>query len=498
MAGRPIDPTEYAPTKADIRFVSNDSSLQDIGQRTFFPLISTIPNLGSGFPHSEPAGTTAHINAGFTNYAFSESRQESYPNFESRFPYSEPVGTTAQINAGFTDCTFPESLQESHPNFDSRFSYSESNETTLQINAGFTNYTFSESRQEPHPNLDSNSEPVGTTGQLNAWLTNYTFPPDPYLDFNDTSLGEKINLEPSSNSPTIPSHPIYEPVYPNYPPPSSKESQNSWEAPRRTLKYPSGRFNKRLQNIQKFDPTKFYDRLPEAPQSWKRGLYTFQYNTFGELTTKLSQEKMKTFLTEHPLGEKLTLWVQTVPVDSYNRYPSVWSNKCRFARCPDRNNSIRPGFFRVAIDEHHYSDIRVNPYHCAGFVHLFCLEKFLDFPDLCKRINVQPDNRRLPEPMNKMALTRNYVQLLEIANAFIKSSERGKSGDYKETLGYKLTEMILKIEPPSRTLARLKRGGNNLSHHRGDLEVFEDSKGEKKYCRHPLISRDSRQTGEDN
>jgi hypothetical protein len=105
----------------------------------------------------------------------------------------------------------------------------------------------------------------------------------------------------------------------------------------------------------------------------------------------------------------------------------------------------------------------------------------LDFPSLCKEINVQPDNRLLAEPKNKMAITRDYDELFEVAHDFINSSEKRPQGywEYKSTLSSLLTEKHLELEPGSRARKREKVGGNHLGHHRGDLEEFVRGEAKK-------------------
>jgi hypothetical protein len=285
------------------------------------------------------------------------------------------------------------------------------------------------------------------------------------------------------------------PTYPSDPPkPTKREKGKLEEIPRRTQANPrtKGR-NKRHENILKFDATELYEPLPEIPGSWSTPNSEFQYNKFGELNTRLrlTQEQMLDFLYLHPLhsldgdydprNSALTLWIQSVPADSNRRYPSLGSDKCRFASCLAKHNTIHKGFFRVAIDEHSRSSIKVDPFHCAGFVHLYCLEKFLNFPSLCKKLNIRPDNRLLIEPRNKMALTRDYNELYGIAENFIKNSEDQTTWDYTKTLSYELTMKYIELEPDSRSRKRKKTGGNHLNSHLGDLEVFVEGE-RKKYA----------------
>ena len=431
--------------------------------------------------------------------------------YELYFP--EFVGTTA----------LPNSDSEFH---DSGFCKPECHDLepvamAAQINAGFPHYTPLEHIQQPHPSLNIGL-PIASsaTGPPTNWSYGYKASPAPgqynigqspsrghFIPFSMTSsellsfpvipqyditsLGKETRFVSCSNSAEMPSSSKSGPAYPNNPPQPGRRSQNIAEQPRRLQTNPRTRgLNKRSQNIQNLDPSEFYDSLPAPPPSWTseekedEDKFTFEYNGYGELSARfrLSKRQMKAFLYQHPLHKEkgeleprkgaLTLWVQTVPADSNTRYSAFGSDKCRFAECPVRNNTIHKGFYRVAIDENHHSGIKVNPYYCAGFVHLYCLEKFLNFQDLCKHVNVQPDNRLLAEPKNKMALTRDHDELFEVAKDFIENSEHAPDWDFKRTLSHLLTEKHLLLEPRSRARKRLNLGGNHLSRHRGDLEAF--------------------------
>jgi hypothetical protein len=315
---------------------------------------------------------------------------------------------------------------------------------------------------------------------------------------------EEVKLQPDSPcgiDSKAPSISEGELVYPSNPPeePTKKGAQ---ESPQRAQTNPkTKRRNRRHENITAFDPTTLYEPLLETPATWSSPHNEFQYNKFGELNTqlKLTQDQMLEFLYLHPLHNldgdynqqngALTLWIQTVPADSIRRYPSMGSDKCRFAECPAKNNTIHKGFFRVAIDEHNRSGIKVDPFHCAGFVHLYCLEKFINFPLLCKDLNVRPDNRLLVEPKNKMAITRDHNELYKIAEDFIKNSQNQPTWDYTNTLSYKLVMAHLELEPDSRSRKRKITGGNHLDSHRGDVEVFAEAE-RKKYASRKRCKKD--------
>jgi hypothetical protein len=253
---------------------------------------------------------------------------------------------------------------------------------------------------------------------------------------------------------------------------------------------------KRRDNIESMDPSKFYRRLSQAPNSWKAHKddnITFRYNEYGNLCTddKYSRENILDYLYYHPLNchddneydpknGGLTLWIQTVPADAAKRYPDKNSDKCRFANCPIQGGSIRKGFFRVAFDEQTRPGRLTDPYHCAGFVHLFCLEKFCNFPEICRNFNVQPDQRQFNEGKNKMAITRDHQEMAAVVRNFMQSSEKPESWDYEQTLNFQLTSKHLELQPKTRQNKRIERGGNHIELHKGDLEKFVEGESLKK------------------
>jgi hypothetical protein len=316
--------------------------------------------------------------------------------------------------------------------------------------------------------------------------------PDPPVEF--------ANPAPTWNSPPpgIEQPPVVQERFPQAPslsihtPPDNQHLSADKKvppAPGREKKRSKVALNKRQANIESIDPSKYYHRLSEAPRSWKprndNSTLTFQYDEYGELSVndKFSPDQIGQYLYDHPLNydqndvydyknSRLTLWIQVTPADSGRRYPCASSSKCRFADCPIPNNSIRKGFFRVAFDEHTVSGRQIDPYHCAGFVHLFCLEKFCDFPNICQNLTVLPDQRNLPEGKNKMAVTRDHEEMVEVVRTFMQSSQKPTSWDYEQTLCFRLTSKHLELEPKVRKTTRYTRGGNHIALHKGDLDKF--------------------------
>lgn len=238
--------------------------------------------------------------------------------------------------------------------------------------------------------------------------------------------------------------------------------------------------NKRSANIANFKPEEHYEPLPQTTQSWgtinrDTRRPTFEYNARGELTPNLQFSKsiLEEYLGHH-FAWPLTLWVQICPADSGNRYSHQETSKCRFKDCPIKNNTILKGDYRVTFDEHASKPLRLDPFHNAGYVHLYCLEKQFDFPHLCKAFNVRPDIRVFPaEAANKMAITRDYPEMAQVVHDFIANSQtwKGQKWDYSKTLCYALTVESMKREPATRQVMREKRGGNSVDKHFNNLDI---------------------------
>ncbi|KAE8451208.1 hypothetical protein EG329_004372 [Mollisiaceae sp. DMI_Dod_QoI] len=300
----------------------------------------------------------------------------------------------------------------------------------------------------------------------------------------DMLMQEDLQAYLSSLAPTTPT-----------PTPAPMEQDDEFEAKKHG--------NKRPLNIQNFDPSKFYEPLPSKPNAWgtinpKTDEPLFQYTAFGDLNPLLTYtaSQFSEYIASHPLNRistttkqsGLTLWIQTVPADSGRRYPNRASEKCRFAECPDSHRTIRKGDFRVAFDEQFSQSKTTDPFHNAGYVHLFCLEKYLDFPQLCKDFNVRPDIRILREGKNKMAITRDHPSMENIVRKFIVKSEPwNKFGTglrptdyYAHTLNYLLTKEHLDRQPKHLQRIREKRGGNSIDLHMNNLDEYVDNQRARK------------------
>ena len=257
-----------------------------------------------------------------------------------------------------------------------------------------------------------------------------------------------------------------------------------------------------------------YIPLPKAPQPWG----CFRYTTAGELDPRqvYTTQEIHSFLFANPLHHgrdprtsDLQLFIHRCPAASNHRYPSILSHRCRFSDCclP----TINQGQYAVAFDERSASHGNLDPFIVSGYVHLYCLEKFLDFPIICATLNIKPDNRCLPFEkygVSPMRLATTYEKEIlkpsheeSLVEAFITSCRDRTLTDYPSpclsssnhpnphqqsqrayegTLCHRLS--LHKLRTETRALSRQRRkrelragySGSSLAAHLGDLEMEKD------------------------
>ena len=278
--------------------------------------------------------------------------------------------------------------------------------------------------------------------------------------------------------------------------------------------------NKRPDNIKNFNAAEFYHPLRSRPASWgstnpETGEQLFQYTEYGELNPlhTFTVQQIIEYIGEHPLNYRLDpknpgkmvrdtkhsglkLWIQCVPADSGRRYPDKLSDKCRFSNCPDPRRTIRKGDFRIAFDEQPRGGRETDPFHNAGYVHLYCMEKFLDFPLLCKSYNALPDTREFREGKNKMAITRDHQSMAGKVKEFMEISQpwskfrKGQRPEeyYCYTLCSALTDEHLSMQPGRVQSTRDERGGNSIDVHKNNLDKWlSNSKIQKENRKRRLL-----------
>jgi len=298
-----------------------------------------------------------------------------------------------------------------------------------------------------------------------------------------------------------------------------KNSEKEWVRVNNTTKGKSTRTGKINNYDAKHDGGYRATTHPLASQAypygkWQSpdGQFDFKYHRTGELTrATYTVAEMKSFIYDHPTSEDshLTLWIQKAPADSAARYNAKNSSCCRFANCPARDNNnwtITIGHMRVALDEQWatYGESR-DPFSVAGFVHLYCLERFLDFADICKRFDVRSDDRDMPqEPRGYFGgalTTKGDGACYNIAHDFIKrcktntladkyanypaqsGESNGAPKSYDKTLCWALTREKVAAMCKSKRIMMEKRGlsASSILVHFGDVEMAlsEGGKGKK-------------------
>ncbi|KAI4114402.1 MAG: hypothetical protein LQ345_004806 [Seirophora villosa] len=255
---------------------------------------------------------------------------------------------------------------------------------------------------------------------------------------------------------------------------------------------PGKTLNARTQAIQLAgEISKTYDQLPmPSTQNWS----TFKYSAAGELNPDelLTASEIQNYLYNHPLhtlasgiydpkNGGLRIWIQRNPSDSSRRYASPRLNRCKFRDCFATNNVINQGHIRVCFDEQTHLGLNNNPFHVAAFVHLNCLERFLDFPAVCRDLPISPENRELPnEPKGRNRMMLSPDILTHVAFSFIRECEYGTLRDYPEhgrphrgTLTWQLMSNKVDDEAPVLQRQRANRGekASHITVHLGDLEL---------------------------
>ncbi|KAK5019282.1 hypothetical protein BJ546DRAFT_1075177 [Cryomyces antarcticus] len=261
--------------------------------------------------------------------------------------------------------------------------------------------------------------------------------------------------------------------------------------------YTTAGMNSRSGKIHEYDPEMVYKSLPSSAEAWSGSNHSFEYNADGELLEQTySAEALNEFIHEHPISEgfSLKLWIQKTPADSARRYLNYTSSKCRFADCPIPTKTIRQGHFRVALDERwHTHKETTDPFHVAGYVHLYCLERFTDFVEIVRRCDIEVDTRELAdEPYGRFAAALTKCPSASAAQKFIQacrvnrleqvcpnyprhdSVRKGAPKPYEFTLTFKLNSEKERARHWSSKKALLQRGekDSRILQHLGDLEKF--------------------------
>ena len=305
------------------------------------------------------------------------------------------------------------------------------------------------------------------------------------------------------------------------------------ERPRKDAAHPWQRTNGTTQGlstrtgkINTYDPERDGKYVAETQHpfgSWRDGKHKFAYHRDGELSkSSYSIDAIRKFIYAHPGNNTkhgLVLWIQKMPADSANRYARIDSSKCKFVDCPTRvhKGTIMQGHFRVALDDQWttHGDRR-DPFANAAIVHLYCLERFLDFPEICRNFDVRADLRHFPsEPRARWAGRLEHEKEQELAKKFIKycrddrlvskypeypahdSVQKGAPKYHKGTLTYAMTVAKVESMNSSRLVTFQGRGSKN-SHihvHLGDVLMQMEARFGDKLRNKSLVSSDAEDEG---
>ncbi|KAI1406661.1 hypothetical protein F4819DRAFT_3301 [Hypoxylon fuscum] len=263
------------------------------------------------------------------------------------------------------------------------------------------------------------------------------------------------------------------------------------------------------KNKPKPDPREWYGPIPAPPANWgpkdEGGRHLFKYTEHGEL------ERGKTYgprdMCRYLYGPKptedfepperldgvpamknkvrqgLTIWIGWVAPQSNDRYPhETQSQKCRFRDCDEQNHTIKNGFPRVIFDERMNVDGEaIDPFHNAGYAHLYCFEKHYDLVGAIVNLDVRIDNRDFKREINLCKMSRLYPNIQDEIDSWwraeypkwIDAKQRGyrrRDWNYADSLSYRLVCHTLENSPETRIKVRQIRAGVDISKHKGDLE----------------------------
>ena len=253
----------------------------------------------------------------------------------------------------------------------------------------------------------------------------------------------------------------------------------------------------------RYHPNEAYKPLRRTPKPWG----PFRYTGDGELEPSdlFTAEDITQYLFEHPLHQqskskrisKLIVRIHSNPPDSAQRFPTTHgSHRCRFQDCPAQNNTINQGTYAVIFDEISTDHPDHDPFLNAGWVHLYCLERFCNFPKICRCLNVQSEKRTLPLEGSK-SKGNNCMRLDkvrgvdELVERFIKVCRQGvlapmyprfdvrdnEGQPYEGTLCYRMCLKKQQAQPSAVNRQEAVREqvagrkGATLKHHLGNLVI---------------------------
>ncbi|KAF5720913.1 hypothetical protein FMUND_3958 [Fusarium mundagurra] len=209
--------------------------------------------------------------------------------------------------------------------------------------------------------------------------------------------------------------------------------------------------------------------------------FKFLYLPTGQLEKKIlfSAEDLKDYIYNCPRNPRL--WIQQNPAQCTERTIDA-DTMCRYENCPDANNTIRPGWVRVAFDEfyQHTSCGQKDPFKMAGVMHLWCFEQCIDPVEVMANGKMVPDDRDdehlIKEKSNKMAITRDSDTTIvkhTIRPWFKKRAGQALQApyaNYEESFSYALVKHHLDHQVGARARSR---GGRNKDRPESELKTID-------------------------
>ncbi|CAI6336320.1 unnamed protein product [Periconia digitata] len=191
----------------------------------------------------------------------------------------------------------------------------------------------------------------------------------------------------------------------------------------------------RTAKCNSYDPNEYYVYTPNPLGDWSTRHNRFEYTRHGELAEPTyTAAQIRDFILSYPEDRerkiKLQLFIQVGPTDSARRYMSQSWPKCRFKECPVvryEKGTILHGHYRVAFDERSFgTGNRYDPHQAASaYVHLYCMERFLDFEYICRKAHVYVDTRQFSgEPRGKYAASLAGRPECALAQDFVRYASR--------------------------------------------------------------------------
>ncbi|RYP43484.1 hypothetical protein DL768_009901 [Monosporascus sp. mg162] len=269
------------------------------------------------------------------------------------------------------------------------------------------------------------------------------------------------------------------------------------------------------------DPQKYYGPPIGQLKAWgpvnkKTNRPIFEYTQEGTLLPdrRYTVSELKQFLYARPLKNSkekwvdreyghtvrhipdrirqgLTGWISWPPAQCTYRFPHP--PDCLFENCPIRR--IRVGVPIVVLDEHKNDEgLEIDPFHNAGYVHLYCLERNFDLVKLLQDLDLRLDERRFKhEEANFFSLTREVgAELIQAYRRwwareyprYVAARAEGKSRARKPyedvSLGAALLKCKYYCESNARERNRVTRDGNDWTRHWGDLHLLHELTEQKR------------------